>query len=399
MVSSARMCLICKGGRAMCGHNPCPLLPRLATEKRLGENISKEVFGPSHSLFVGRIGYPNVYMGPMIAMEERPGMDTPKSWLGMDYSKIIELQGLLLRSKQKEGIKSQSRLVLDSQDLILAKKPTDVEMSFKKKPVYSMTFSDIVQPMGPSATLEKMRVAENPKISRKVDRIVSDELKSADASFELYKTGQDVHKVSAILSSGILGMERAKKLVPTRWSVTASQTIIANKLIEKIKELPSINEYRIYSSQKLDNRFEILLMPGDWEFENFEAWAPGSFWSKNLKQTEIIEEYEPYEGRKKYAQLQGGGFYSSRFGVCEGLLKIKKQARAMVFREIYEGYSIPVGCWQIVENVRNAFNSKYEKFSTRKEALETINNRLRLPISEYKKKSIILGRRILQDFI
>ena len=139
-------------------------------------------------------------------------------------------------------------------------------------------------------------------------------------------------------------------------------------------------------------------MPGSWEFENFEAWAPGSFWSQNIKKTEITEEYEPFGGRTKYADKQVGGYYATRFGIVESLQKMKRQARVVVFREIYEGYMVPVGVWQVRENIRNAMKSSYKKFPTKKEALNYIKAKLRTSLDEYLKKSRILKQKRLADF-
>ncbi len=399
MVSAANLCILCKGSRALCGHEQCPLYKKINIAPRFQKTVSKDFFGPSMNVFVGRFGYPRVSMGPLTAIELKDGLDSPGSWFGMDYGDIIELQSLLLRSKLKQDIRSRTRFIEENQELALASKPTDVEMSFSKKPVYSMSFSDIHRPMGPSASLEKMRITENPDISQRVEKIVRDEIKANEAGVMLYELGQDVYKISTILSSGIMGMDENKKLVPTRWSITGVHSMIANELIKKIKEYPQINDYRVYSSQYLDNHFEILLMPGNWEFENFEAWTPGSMWSFNLKKTEILEEYEPYEGRTKYAELQGGGFYSSRLGCCELLKSIKRQARIVVFREIYEGYSIPVGCWQILENIRNASRQNYMKFDTKEGALKHINSRLRIPVNDYITRSDILKQRRMSDFV
>jgi hypothetical protein len=373
-------------------------MPKFSIEKRLQGKIGKDFFGPSYSVFVGRYGYPRVNVGPMVAVEDRPSLDSPNQWLNKDYSDIVELRSLLLRSKQREGVRSRSRLVRESQELVLASRPTDVEMNFKKDPVYRVSFSDVVQPMGPSALLDRMKVTENVHVPRRVDKIVSDELKANQASFELYRTGQDVHKVSAILSSGALGLDKNKKMVPTRWSITAMDDIIFKRLVKEVKDFPSVNEFMVFSSQKLDNRFEVLLMPGSWEFENFESWAPGSMWAQNLKSVQVLEEYEPFKGRTKYADKEGGGYYASRIGVIEGLHKMRRQARVVVFREISEGYVVPVGVWQVRENVRNAFKAKPRRFATLKEALDNISSRLRLPVSVYRKQSKILGRKTLFDF-
>lgn len=398
MVSPANLCIICKGSRALCGREKCPLLARFRVEPKIEKRVSKDFFGPSMNVFVGRIGYPRVSIGPLTAIELKARLDSPGSWFGMDYGDIIELQSLLLRSKLRQDVHSRSRFVEETQELALASKPTDVEMRFRKKPVYRMSFSDMYQPMGPSAALEKMRITENPKISRRVEKIVRDEIKANEAGFLLYKTGQDVYRISSILSSGIMGLERNKKLVPTRWSITATDDIVFKSIVSGVKDFPSVNDYLVYSSNYLDNHFEILLMPGNWEYENFEAWAPGSMWSFNLKKTEIIEEYESFRGRTAYADKEGGGYYAARLAVIEALWGMRRQARVVVFREIYEGYTVPLGVWQVRENARNAFKGRPEVFKTLGEALKHINSKLRLSINDYIDVSKILKQRRLSDF-
>jgi DNA repair protein NreA len=397
MVSTARMCLVCKGSRALCGQVHCPLMARINIEPKM-RDIPSDFFGPSTSVFVGRIGYPRVNVGPLAAVEYTKGMDNPSTWFGMDYSKLIELRSLMLRSKVTHYVKSRDRFVLENQELALADRPTDVEMSFKSKPIYRVSFNDIVQPMGPSAMLESMKLAENPHIPRKVDYIVSDDIKAAQAGVMLYEKGQDVYRISTILSSGVLGKREARKMVPTRWSIVATQDMITQDLLTKVRDFPQVNEFMVYSSKFLDNHFEILLMPGNWEFENFEAWAPGSMWTANLKHPEIIGEFEPFTGRKRYADQQGGGYYASRLGVTEGLAGMGRQARAVVFREVYEGYTVPLGSWQILENVRHAFTQTPLSFATRKEALEHIESRLRLPMQDYVHQSRLLKQKRLFDF-
>jgi hypothetical protein len=391
------MCLVCKGSRALCGQVHCPLMARIRVEPKI-RNLPMDFFGASTSVFVGRMGYPRVNVGPLTAVEYRENIDNPSAWFGMPYTELITMRSMMLRAKVSQNIMSKDRYVLENQELALSDRPTDVELTFKSRPLYRVSFSDIVQPMGPSASLRSMRLAENPHIPRGIDYIVSDDLKATQAGILLYKEGHDTYRISSILSSGVLGRKESRKLVPTRWSIVAVQDMVALDLITKIRECPSINEYRVYSSEFLDNHFEVLLMPGNWEFENFEAWAPGSMWTSGLKRPEILEEYEPYEGRKRYAELQGGGYYASRLGVAEGLACMGRQSRVVVFREVYEGYTVPLGNWQILENVRNAFRQPFMKFDTRREALGHIGSRLRLPVSDYMEGSRILMQKRLSDF-
>jgi hypothetical protein len=378
----------------LCGNPVCPLVPRLALKSKTV--VSKDFFGPSYNIFVGRHGYPNVHIGPLTAVEKLHGIDSPGEWFGMEYGSVVELRSMLVRSKQPANVKAKTRFVEENQLLALASKPVDVELLFKSHPVYSVKLSDIVQPMGPSAELDKMRIAENVPVLQRVDSIVNDDLKAGEAVNELYVHGEDVYKITGILSSGVLGSDQ--RLVPTRWSITAVDDIVAKQLIVDIKQYSCLNEYFVYSSEYLGNHFEILFMPGSWEFENFEAWAPGSLWARGIKQAEILEEYEPNSGRKKYAELQGGGYYASRFGVLEALHGMRRQARVVVFREISEKYTVPLGVWVVRETVRAAFKNPVKSFSSLNEALKYIGTRLRLPIVEYVNRSKILRQKRLWDF-
>jgi len=382
----------------LCGNNPCPLLAKINVKPKIDKQISKEYFGPSFNIFVGRYGYPNINVGPLVGIEEVKDIDNPGSWFGREYSELVEMRSLVLRSKQAEHIKSRDRFVEINQELALASKPADVELFFKNEPIYRTSFSDMTQPMGPSAQLQNMILAENVKISKKVEYVVKDEIKSAEAAGLLYEKGIDVYKITTILSSGVMGLDRNKKMVPTRWSITGTDEIIGKKIISEIKQFDSVNEFLVYSGEYLHNRFTILIMPGSWEFENFEAWAPGSFWATQLKETEITGEYESFKGRRGYAELQGGGYYASRISVLEGLRSIRRQGRVIVFREIDEGYIIPMGVWVVRETAASAFKNPVRKFAALKEALNYVNTKLRINVNEYVKRSRILKQRRLGDF-
>jgi len=322
MVAPANLCVICKGGRNLCGIFPCPLLKKFRLEKKATKEIGEDFFGKSPSIFVGRYGYPNVSAGPMGSLDENATDDT-RILFGKSYDEILEIRSQLLRSKRTENIFSRSLFVEQNQEIALSKKNVDIELKFSGKPKYEMSFSDITQPMGPSVFLKRFSLAENAPIPRRVDSIVTDEIPAHDAGFLLYKFGYDVSKVSAILSSGALGSGEKRKLVPTRWSITAIDDTIAKKLMEKIRDYPQIHDFMVFSSYYMNNRFEILLIPGSWEYENFEVWAPGTSWGGGLKKPQMLVEYEPFEGRTKYADKEGGGYYAAKIAVCEKLNEMK----------------------------------------------------------------------------
>ena len=399
MVSASNLCILCKGSRALCGHSNCPRLAAVRIAPKINERIDKEFFGPSPSVFVGRAGYPNINVGPMGTFETvQYDNDDPASWINLDYNTIIELRTTLLRSKKKSSIFSRGCFIEENQQLAMASTPTDIEMNFTKKPEYKLSFSDYIRPMGPTASLQKLRITENPKIDRKVNYIVNDELKATEQAVSLYNTSIDVYKITNILSVGSLGLDKDKKLVPTRWSITATDDILGKELIKKVKDYASVNEFLVFESNKLDNHFLILLMPGNWEFENFEAWAPGGLWTKDLQDPFIIGEYEGWKGRTKYADKQTGGYYAARLGIVEALNDFRRQARVVSFREINEGYVVPLGVWQVRENVRNAMREYPMRFKDSKSALKYIDSKLNLPINDYVKQSTMLRQKRLSDY-
>jgi hypothetical protein len=397
-MNSANLCLQCKGGKALCGHSICPLLSKIEFIPKISEQMNKtEFFGPSTSVFVGHVNYPRVYVGPIGALGFKDKIDAPETWFGMEYNSIIEMRSMTLRSKSIEHVKSKSNFVEDNQLLAMSVKPTDVEMNFRRKPVYKFSFSDVTQPMGPSAPIEKLKIIDNPKIPQKVDYIVGDELKAVEQVNMLYNE-VNIYQIMNILSSGSLGKDEAQKMVPTRWGITAIDDMLAKSMMQRIRDYPQVKNFRVYESQYLDNHFMILFMPGKWEYENFESWAPGSTWAQQAKEMQVIEEYEPFEGRTTYADKEGGGYYAARFGVCEALDAMKKQARVIVFREISEGYVIPVGVWQVRENVRNAMTNLPKEFTTMDEAINYIGAKTRVPILTYKEESKILKQKRIFDF-
>ena len=409
-----RVCIVCKGSRLLCGRTTCPLLAALRKRTKYTDFANKtEYFGPSTSIFVGRIGYPNVRVGPMSVLEAKDAevelgrFEEPSEWFaqGLGMDDIVELRSATLRSKHGEHIKSKSNFVTDMTELALATKPVDVELAFKNKPSFNLSFSDMMRPIGASVNVEKMHVAENPKIPKQVDRIVSDDIKAVEAAHGLYDLGLDVYKVSTILSSGALGLHDAQKMVPTRWSITATDDIIFKKLAPEIKEYPTIDSYYVYESSYMDNHFLVLLMPSLFEYENFEAWFPGSIWSDARNQRPVIvEEYEGFKGRKRYAENEGGGYYAARLGVAEALHKMKRQASVVVFREISPQYSVPLGVWVVRETARDAFRNRGEKFDTKSEALKYIDSRMHakkempLGIKDFEALSKILRQKRLMDF-
>lgn len=349
---------------------------------------------------MGSSGWPDVSWGPVLALGDHFGA---RELYEKGYSTVVEYRAAMVRGKRFGGIKPEKRLVEETQEAALSMKAVDLEIDFSKKPTFDMKFSSVTAPVGASAPMKKVKVCENPHIPKIADEVISEGLKARDAAVEMYSKGLDNYYITNVLSVGKLGVEENRVMVPTRWSITATDDMLGKYLMEEVRNYETLNKVWVFSHESYSNHYEIIVAPGAWEFENFEAWAPGSIWNPATpggdyaSQARISEEYEGHFGRTKYADKQVGAYYAVRLAALEFLSNIRRQARVIAIREVYEGYQVPVGVFQVRENVRDAMKN-HQMFSTLEEALGEVGKRLRIPISEYKKKSRIIGQRSIAEF-
>jgi hypothetical protein len=265
----------------------------------------------------------------------------------------------------------------------MSSKPVDTEMWLKKKPKLSIIFSPREPPSGPSALIKRAILAENPKVSKLIDYVVSDiDLNSLLGILKLYNARVSQRQITRMLSIGLLGVKKRRRLVPTEWSITAVDDIIARTIHREILSYPWINKFVTFGHNALGNNIRILLFPSSWMFEAQEAWLTS--FNPNIEIN-----YEFIHGRKSYASDLAGAYYAARLPVLEYLRHIRCQAGALLFMEVYPEW-IPLGVWRFREICREAFRKEPRKFDTLKEALVELDRNLKIPISRWLKKSKIL---------
>jgi len=386
------ICVLCKGSGMLCGRSRCPILINLNFHSKYKLLDKTELNGSSPpSVFIGRIGYPNVYIGPMIPPEvgDTSIIDTPERWFGKSIEEIVDFRVKLVRGMYRTNIKDRNKMIELTREIALSKKPVDSEMILSKKPRRQIVMSDEVQPFGASAPLRDLSI-DNTYWDRKMEKCYYDtDLKAKEAICFLYKEKVPVSSIQKAFSVGAFGIEKNRKLVPTRWSITAIDDMLSKELMENVRRYPVINEYRVYESEFLDNRFEILMLPQAWSYESMETWYPGTLWNQNPESFVLYSDFESYKGRTTYARI-GGCYYSARLAVLEALEKERRQATVIVMREAHPGYIMPVGVWHVRENVRNAMRNKPLKFNTLEEALLRIAERFEISIDFWIENSEIL---------
>lgn len=386
------ICAACRGFKKLCGRPVCPILIKYRSLLELkSAGLNRAIFGACPpSVFVGSWGYPRVLAGPLTPFmyeEEAAIMDSPDMWLNLSVEDILRYRLSLVRGKRAVGVheaRDPSRDLSVIQELAMSASPVDVEMTLSKRPSLRVRFFIRDPPFGPSAPLRGVLMAENPYVPRKVDYVVSDtDLRAEEAAWVLYKDGLSTRHIVRLLSVGLLGTGRRRRLVPTEWSITAVDDALGRRLLSKVRENPPINHFYVFGREALGNNIQILLIPHVWMFEVLEAWLIG-------KQVEPEGDYELWSGRKRYASNIAGAYYAARLPVLEYLEGIRRQAAAVVFLEVYPEW-VPLGVWRVREICRDALRGRGRRFSSLKETLEELGKRLKLPLERWLSKSRIIG--------
>lgn len=389
-------CISCKG-RGLCGRPVCPILRRLEETAAL-PRIGKSLEGMSPpEVFVGRYGYPLVRAGPMLpAGGSSDGLAKPPS-LAMDIGEIIAARSAMVRSESKIVVKeadAPGRLLEAIQQIALSSSPVGTEVTFCRPPQGRLLFDGVLSPSGPSGEMLGMQITTNPLIPRKVDQMVEDRDAGAAAAVgELYAGGIGTDHISRMLSLGLLG--RKRKLVPTRWSITASDDMIGKLLKETVMDCSQVKDYYLFSGEDLGNHFEILLMPQPFSFELVEIWMARSVWAK---EGFIGADREDARSRKAYSSL-AGGYYAARLAVLEHLAHRGRQAGVLAVREISESYWAPLGVWVVREAARAAMHSSPLRFASLGEALVEMERRIRTPPKEWRKEAKLLAAPVQRSLL
>ncbi len=394
------LCIICKGARKLCGKDRCPLMIKFYSQSKTMPMIdTKDLEGSSPpAVFVGRYGYPKVDIGPLVPPEfgDTSEMDIPEMWVGKSIDEIVDFRFRLVRGKYRidaTNFKTGGRIVDQVQELALTERPVEVEANFSQKPKGRVILDDEVQPFGPSARMDGFKKG-NGRFERYLERSFYDtDMKSTDAVLNAYRNGTLISEIQKAFSVGTMGIDRNRRFVPTRWSITAVDDIIGKDLLKSTKFFDTIDEFRVYDWLELDNRWCILMMPCTWRFELIEAWYPNTTWNPSGRKIEMISDCEFFEGRSDYAHI-GGCYYASRMAVNELLTEQKRTAGVVIFREAHPGYVMPVGVWNVRENVRAALKTKPFKTDSLEGALRHVDGIMDIP-----RKTWIENSGVLRDYL
>jgi len=315
------------------------------------------------SVFVGSYNYPKVFVGPMVppVHGNTELLDNPEKWKGKTLEEIINFRLKLVRGIQQIPIEqTEGRYMENLQEVTMSSKPTDLDLIFNKKISSNISVDGESAPFGPIGEIKSAKFSGSTS-TKPIEKIFYDkDMKAQDAVLKLYNSGIEISKIQKCFSIGMMGQKR--KLVPTKWSITATDDIISKSIVNEILENNLIDTSKVFSYEHLGNIFSVILFPHRWIFEMVEAWYSNGilgFGSDN----------EDARGINHPPHI-AGAYFAAKLAVSEYLLKNKIQAGVLIFREIRPEYAIPVGVWQVREGIREAMKQKPQIITKFNNALE-----------------------------
>lgn len=346
--------------------------------KDLG-NISKIDSTSPPSVFIGsKLRYPMVNVGILSPLDKDENAwiyDNEKYWANNNFqiNDVLKLRNSLLNSRFQSKVQDsrlKKRFIQIAQDIAVASRPVDVEIQLRKNLNLGKNQDRVVTPHGMHAGLKQAKITGNVKIDTKVDKVMNDEIKAADGIEYLYKNEFTEYSLSKILSVGVLGLQKDKKLVPTRWSITATDDTLGKYLLKSVRENKWIENYELFMGEFLGNQYLILFFPAEFNFELFELYMPKSSWNPS-SEVKASTDSETYSGRKTYASNTAGGYYATRLPILEYLNRVKRQASVLAIRIETPTYWAGLGVWVVRESVRKSLNNEHFEFDDMKKFIET----------------------------
>jgi len=359
------------------------------------------------SVFVGQYGYPKVKVGPMIPPlhGDTTILDSPEKWIGKNIEEIANYRLSLVRGVCNVNINTVSEKYVESlQELAMANRPAESELLFDQIPAIDIEqkknfgFDADSAPYGLIAPLKTFKTSSSLSVDRRIENAFYDkDILATQAIANLYHQGVEVSKINRILSMGMLGKQKNRKLVPTRWSISATDDIISSKLTEEIEIHQTVDFFEVYQYAHLGNHYSIILIPYDiWIFEMQEAWIDGN---GNLG---VGTDFEDSVRGLNHNPSIAGAYFAARLSITEHLNKINRKAAVLTLREIHPQYVIPVGVWQVREGIREALRGFGRRFENFENALSSACDFLSTSKKEWIKNSkvysIIKEQKKISDY-
>lgn len=292
---------------------------------------------------------------------------------------IVATSSPIHKTHTKEQLHTQLTTIYSSKKAVESEHIFETELKIGK--VLSSKTAGL---LGNSTPLLQINTYDNISISKHLEKHQQGETKSKDAIIELYERGFNDTQIRTLLSLGTFGLEKNKLLVPTKWSISACDSVLEQYLYSKIINYKVANEYLVFEHLDKGNHFIMCFLPYQFCSEVIETY-------KNSQNIQIIEQdFVSFSNKLSKKEPEcAGGYWATKLAMLEKMNSLKKQYACISIR-IIENYEIPLGVIFVRECVREAVN-KQPIFNTflKEEFEEFLNNNFSKHYTLYKKSKLL----------
>lgn len=342
---------------------------------------TNEIEGYASGTIVGEKSYPNVKTHSISNFSPNNSFFKTADIVKKDYSQIIKLKAKnILGSTDKSYIKkTNTRVNQELKDIYKSKKAIEFSSKFENELKFDkILVSKVSGIVGSKNELIELHANQNTQTSKQIEKYTQTDIKSKQAIISLYEKGVNEHQIINLLALGSFGVEINKKLVPTKWAISAYDQTIEKYLHKKIINYKLIENFEIYKIEDKGNNFVIILLPHEFSceiIEQFDNTLERDFVGFN----NILKKDEPETA---------GGFYATKLSIQENLQKRKRQASFISIR-IIKDYDMPLGVVFVRECVREAMKNKLFQTSKFDELEEYLKNKFNNHYNYFKISKVL----------
>ncbi len=318
----------------------------------------------------------------------------PKYWINLPSKQVLAIRkagkGLFKPADPNKDINEST--VSKLREISLYSNNVELELEYEKKN-QKVIFDPYEGFTLRSGELGRIIYYNGGSADKRIEKVYYDkDLLAKDAITYLHQASIGVYKIQQLLSVGALGYKR--KLVATRWSITAVDSIISSKLIDDIKNYQELNEYYLGESYAVGNRIIVMLFPGKFYYEMMESWGP-FFGNRNPK---VAMDYEGFLGRTNYAEEVEGAYYAARYSVTKYLHEKLRQAKVIVLLEVDKNWIPNLGVWRVREGTELALKN-IKRFDSENSMIEYAFSKTFTSRSSWLRSSFLLRQKSLEIFL
>lgn len=310
---------------------------------------TKEIEGVGSAPIVGEKNYPYLKVHNVSTEETKNSFFKSGEVVKKDYTEIFKIKAKNILGSTDEGYikKVDNRLKKEISDIYKSRTEIEFTSEFENELKFDKVLVNKVSGIvGSKNSLHSIEANENTTTSKQIEKYTTEDIKAKDAVLNLYERGVNEHQIIHLLALGEFGLNFNKKLVPTKWAITAYDQMVEKHLHSKILKYNVIKSFEVYYYKNKSDTHVIVLLPDTYSGEHFEDWEGGQG-----------RDYIGVNNRLKTPEPNNaGGYYATKIGVHEHLNERKSQASFVALRVI-RNYDVPLGVVFVRECVRECLKN------------------------------------------